>query len=87
MVKYMVMKKVNVHEAKANLSRYLEEAEKGEVVVVCRRNVPVAEIRALPARPPRPRPIGLGKGRVQVTEDFFEPLPEKVIESFSGGRE
>ena len=44
------MIRVNVAEAKAHLSRYLESVERGETVVLCRRNVPVAEIRALPKR-------------------------------------
>ena len=56
------MIRVNVAEAKAHLSRYLESVERGETVVLCRRNVPIAEIRALPRRPPAPRPVGIDRG-------------------------
>lgn len=78
------MKKVNIHEIKARLSRYLEEVEQGEVVVVCRRNVPIAELRALRSRPEEARPVGRAKGRFRVTEAFFEPLPEELAGAFSG---
>lgn len=78
------MKKVNVHQAKTHLSRYLEEVEKGEVIVVCRRNVPIAELRALGSRPDEPRPVGRAKGEFHVPESFFEPLPDDVVAAFSG---
>jgi len=43
------MIKVNIQEAKTHLSRYLDQVEGGEVIVVCRHNQPVAEIRAIQA--------------------------------------
>ena len=83
LVKYMIMKKVNIYEAKANLSALLGLAEKGETVVICKRNVPAAELRAI--TPPRKarRPVGLAKG-FRVPTAFFEPLPLEVLESFEG---
>lgn len=85
MVYYMVMIMVNIHEAKAKLSSLIEKAEKGERVVLCRRNVPVAEIRPLPEARRRPRPVGLAKkelGEFTVPAEFFEPLPDDVLEGF-----
>ena len=39
------MKKVNIHEAKTHLSSLLAEVEqKGEHVLICRYNIPVAEL-------------------------------------------
>lgn len=75
---------VNIHEAKTHLSRHLERVESGETIVLCRRNVPIAEIR--PIRRPRskPRPIGLAKGTFQIPESFFDPLPEDDIAAFGG---
>lgn len=78
------MIKLNVHEAKTHLSRYLAKLKKGETILLCRRNAPVAEIRALPLAPQKPRPIGLAKDRFRVPTSFFEPLPEEVVESFRG---
>ena len=80
------MIRVNVAEAKAHLSRYLESVERGETVVVCRRNVPIAEIRALPRRAPEPRPVGIDRG-MTVPVAFFEPLPDDLLAAFEGGSE
>ena len=44
------MLKVNLHEVKARLSKYIEMVEAGEVVVVCKRNEPIAEIRSIPKK-------------------------------------
>ena len=78
------MKKVNIQDAKTHLSRYLEAVEQGEVVVVCRRNVPIAELRAVPRDRRDPRPIGI-RDDFEVVEAFFAPLPEDLLAAFEGG--
>jgi prevent-host-death family protein len=80
----MVMIRVNIHEAKAHLSRFLEQVERGEVIVICRRNVPIAEIRPLTKRPAQPRPIGGYEGQVVVPDSFFDPLPDEILDAFEG---
>ena len=42
---------LNIHEAKTHLSRYLPALEQGETIILCKRNVPIAEIRPLPKTP------------------------------------
>jgi antitoxin (DNA-binding transcriptional repressor) of toxin-antitoxin stability system len=79
------MVKVNVFEAKARLSEYLDRVARGEQVIICHRNRPVAELRAIAAVRTTPRPIGGQKGRLHVPSSFNDPLPEDVIESFEGG--
>lgn len=74
------MIRLNVHEAKTHLSRYLERVAKGETILLCKRNVPIAEIRPLPRK--ELRPIGLCKGTFEVTDAFFEPLPDWLLEMF-----
>jgi len=81
------MIRINVHEAKTHLSRYLARLERGETIVLCRRNVPIAEIRPLPARREGPRPLGLAKGKVTVPPSFFEPLPPELVDAFEGSGE
>jgi len=83
MVKYMTMKRVNVHEAKARLSELLDQVEAGETVVICRRNVPAAELRAIPGPRRRRRPVGLARG-FEVPATFFEPLPPDLLAGFDG---
>ena len=84
MVTIMVMLKVNVAQAKAKLSAYLASAAGGETVVICRHNVPVAELRAIPQAAGKPRPVGLAKGRFRVPPRFFEPLPDDIVAAFRG---
>ena len=77
------MIKVNLAEAKSHLSRYLDRVERGEVVILCRRNVPVAELRPLPKPLTEPRPVGTDPGLV-VPDSFFEPLPDDLLDAFEG---
>ena len=78
------MIRINIHEAKTHLSAYLDRLAEGETIVLCKRNVPIAEIRALPTPPNSKRPIGLAKGRFEIPDRFFAPLPEDLIRSFHG---
>jgi antitoxin (DNA-binding transcriptional repressor) of toxin-antitoxin stability system len=80
------MIKLNIHEAKTHLSRYLSRLAKGETITLCKRNVPVAEIRPIPPDRKSRRPIGLAKGTFKVPKKFHEPLPEDIIKSFYDGR-
>ena len=76
------MIKLNIHEAKTHLSRYLEKLKKGETILLCKRNEPIAEIRPLPTHPHRKRPIGLTKGQLTIPKEFFDPLPKEIIQTF-----
>lgn len=78
------MIRVNVHEAKTHLSKYLERVEKGETILLCRRNVPVAEIRPTRRARRKPRPLGIDKGKFKVGPEFFEPLPADLLAAFHG---
>ncbi len=80
------MIRINIHEAKTHLSRYLARLRAGESIVLCNRNVPVAEIRPLPGRRFAKRPIGLAKGTFAVLPTFFEPLPEEELEAWETRR-
>jgi len=73
---------VNVHEAKARLSELLDLLEKGETVVICRRNRPVAELRRYEEKE-MTRPIGLCPELDPLTKEFFEPLPSEWLDAFS----
>src|SRR5215471_6093040 len=74
------MKIVNIHEAKARLSECLEAVSKGERVLICKRNHPIAELRAVEEKRIAPRPTGLGKGTVTIPPSFFEPLPDDELD-------
>lgn len=67
------MKIVNMHEAKSTLSQLVEQAERGEEILLARAGEPVARIVAL--RPGGRRQLGAWRGRVRVADDFDAPLP------------
>lgn len=78
------MTTISVYEARANLSKLIERTLAGEEVVITRRGKPV--VRLVPAeetRPPR-RPGAL-KGLFEVPDEFFEPLPDDILEAFYSG--
>ena len=77
------MRRINIADAKAHLSQYIDGVERGETIVLCRRNVPVAEIRPLPQPLNEPRPVGIYPGLV-IPDSFFEPLPEDLLQAFEG---
>ncbi len=72
----------NVHEIKIHFSAYLAKLQKGETVIICKRNIPIAEIRAISQPSKKIRPIGLAKGSFDIPETFFDPLPEDILHSF-----
>lgn len=78
----MYMNRVNIADARANLSRHLARVEAGETITLCRRNVPIAEIRPLRSEPARERPVGIDRG-MTVPDSFFEPLPDELLGAFA----
>jgi antitoxin (DNA-binding transcriptional repressor) of toxin-antitoxin stability system len=78
------MIQINIREAKTHLSRYLSRLAKGESIVLCKRNTPIAEIRPIPQPRKTKRPIGLDRGKFTVPPEFFEPLPPDLLAAFNG---
>jgi antitoxin (DNA-binding transcriptional repressor) of toxin-antitoxin stability system len=75
--------KLNVHEAKTHLSRYLEKVEAGETLIICRYNVPIAEVRPIKPKAKPARVFGLDDG-FGVSPEFFEDLPEDELRLWNG---
>ena len=78
------MKRVKIGEAKTHLSRYLADLAPGEPLLLCKRNIPVAELRSIKKKLVRKPQIGVAKGDFVVPDSFFEPLPEDILKAFSG---
>ncbi len=77
----MVMVEVNVHEAKTQLPRLLDQAMSGEEVIIMRsgrRLVRLVPVEDAPSR----RVLGTAKGDFVVPDDFDDPLPEEVLAEF-----
>lgn len=74
------MRRVNVHEAKSQLSKLLEEVEGGERVVIARAGEPVAMM--IPYKVAvRRRRLGLFEGQAKMRADFDE-LPSDIAAAF-----
>lgn len=78
------MKKVNIHEAKTNLSAIIAGLKLGEVVTICNRNVPVAEIRGVTSEPPKKRTLGWAKGTGVIHPNCFDPMTEEELAKWDG---
>lgn len=76
----LVMKRVNIHEAKTHLSRLLENVEAGEEVIIARAGKPVARLVAF-EKSAKPRTPGALKGHIRIAEDFDAPLPPDIGEA------
>ncbi len=77
------MKQVNMHEAKTQLSRLIEEVEAGGEVIVARAGKPVAKLSPIRGKRRRRR-LGLLDGKFKIPADFDAPLPDEVLAAFHG---
>jgi prevent-host-death family protein len=76
---------VNISEAKAQLSRLVEEARQGRRVVIGKAGRPVAVLTAYD-EDPEARVPGGWTGEVWIADDFDDPLPD-ALQALFGGRE
>jgi len=80
LAKVSPVKQVNIHEAKSQLSRLLEDVERGERVVIARAGEPVAVLVPYKAAVRRRR-LGLFAGEATMHDDFDE-LPADIAAAF-----
>jgi len=80
----MTNSKVNVADFKAHVSTYLRRVAAGETVIVCRRNVPVAELRPVEQPAPNKRVFRDLYPGWEIPDSFFEPLPDDILDAFEG---
>ncbi|MFA5241132.1 MAG: type II toxin-antitoxin system Phd/YefM family antitoxin [Sulfuricella sp.] len=70
------MQLVNIHEAKTQLSKLLEQVQAGEDVVIAKAGAPI--VRLIPYAPPKRRiaPPGAMEGEGRIADDFDAPIDE-----------
>jgi prevent-host-death family protein len=72
---------INIHEAKTQLSRIVEEVAAGAEVIIAKAGKPMARLSPLaPAR--RRKKLGLLKGKLKISEDFNAPLAPELLAQF-----
>ncbi len=74
--------KVNMHEAKSQLSKLGKKAWEGETVVIAKAGKPYLDL--LPHKEDhKPRKPGRFKGQIKLSDDFNE-TSEEIIAIFEG---
>ena len=77
------MRTVNIHAAKTQLSRLVEDAGAGEEIIIAKAGKPDARLCPL-AAPPRKRVFGRLRGKIHVPDNFDDPLPDDMLDAFEG---
>ncbi|MBX3628553.1 MAG: type II toxin-antitoxin system Phd/YefM family antitoxin [Nitrosomonas sp.] len=75
------MKTYTIYSAKTHLSSLIEQVCAGEEVIIARGKTPLVKLVPLNA-PAKERKFGAMRGRAEVTDAFFEPLPEEELQAW-----
>ena len=78
------MQPVNIHAAKTQLSRLVDQAAAGEEIVIARAGKPVARLVPLASATAGERVLGALAGYGKMPDDFDAPLPDDLLDLFEG---
>ena len=76
---------VNIHEAKTQLSKLVDQAVKGESFVIAKAGRPLVKVTALET-PAAPNRLGFLVGEIAVPEDFDRMGEARIAALFGIGR-
>lgn len=74
---------VTVHQAKSQLSKLIAAALEGEEVIIARGASPVVRLAPLQSKGQK-RTFGAFRGEFDLTDTFFEPLPDEELARWRG---
>lgn len=79
------MKTFNIHDAKTQLSKLVEQAAKGESFVIAKSGKPMVKVVALDApEPSQKKRFGFMAGQMKVPEDFNTMGRDEIQRLFEG---
>ena len=78
------MMTVNIHEAKTQLSKLVEQAVKGKPFVIAKAGKPLVKVAALDA-PAVPKRLGFLAGEIAVPADFDRMGGAEIATLFGSG--
>ncbi|TAL91237.1 MAG: type II toxin-antitoxin system prevent-host-death family antitoxin [Rhodanobacter sp.] len=79
------MQTFNIHEAKTQLSRLVEQAAKGESFVIAKAGKPMVKVMALNApEPSHMKRFGFLAGQITVPDDFDTMGADEIQAMFEG---
>ncbi len=72
----------NIHDAKTNLSRIVDDVAAGTEVIIAKAGKPMA--RLVPIDIVQTKKLRLLKGKIKVGDDFNAPLDDETLGLFEG---
>jgi prevent-host-death family protein len=75
---------VNIHEAKTQLSKLVDQAAKGETFVIAKAGKPLVKVAGLDA-PDAPQRLGFLAGEIAVPKDFDRMGVDEIAALFGLG--
>lgn len=72
---------VNIHDAKTNFSKLINQALKGDDIIIARDGKPLVRLVAF-TESLNERHGGQLKGLMKISEDFDQPLPNDLLKKF-----
>jgi prevent-host-death family protein len=83
----IAIKQLNLTEAKAKLSYLVDQAAKGNSVIIAKSGIPMAKLVPLDAE--KPKAFKFGTLKDVLTEDVVNaieaPLPDDILDAMSNG--
>lgn len=78
------MQTVNIHEAKTQLSRLIEQAIQGDSFIIAKAGKPLVKVTRLDApSPEHARRLGFMAGQITVPDDFDRMGSEEIEQLFN----
>ena len=68
------MYQINIHQAKTQLSKLVEEAAQGEEIIIAKAGKPMARLVALDQAEHKTRQSGGLKGQIWIADNFDEAM-------------
>lgn len=80
------MQTFNIHEAKTQLSRLVDQAARGEPFIIAKAGRPLVKVMALNVpEPSQVKRLGFMAGQIAVPDDFDRMGDAEIEQMFRGG--
>jgi hypothetical protein len=77
--------RMEVTEAATKLQEIVDSMTAADRLILCRGDgSAVAEVRLIQGSKRSPRKLDVARGEFQLTDSFFEPLPDDLLDAFEG---
>ncbi|MFA5985081.1 MAG: type II toxin-antitoxin system prevent-host-death family antitoxin [Methylococcaceae bacterium] len=73
------MIQINIHQAKTQLSKLVDEAAQGEEIIIAKAGRPVARLVSLATNECKTRTPGGMKGQIWLADDFDVPMVDEDL--------